>query len=403
MKRLAFYAAVIAATLALLILFWQFRSVVILLILSLTLTAALRPSVEFLEARGLRASLARALVYLLVFGVLGISLFLIIDPLLQELQILSNYLVILYDQTFRAWSAGSAIQQAIIARLPAPDQLDELTAGPAGGAILQLLFGVTQNAVTIVAGLVVIIALSLYWSADRSHFERLWLSLLPAGRRIQARRVWQTTEGTMGAYVRSEFLQSFLAVALLAIGYRLLGLDYPLLTGLLAGVTWLIPLVGFIFAALLSFLFGMASAGGLATALAALALTAAVLAFLEFVVEPRLFRRSQFSGVLIIVVIVMMVDAYGLTGFIIAPPLAVALQVMGSHIIRAVRAQPTAAVEFGTLEERLAAVSDLFNGGSATDGEPVVMPPEVASLHGRLRDLMDKAQKVSAEEGVPGL
>jgi predicted PurR-regulated permease PerM len=46
MKRLAFYTAVIAATLALVILLWQFRSVVILLILSLVLTAALRPTVE---------------------------------------------------------------------------------------------------------------------------------------------------------------------------------------------------------------------------------------------------------------------------------------------------------------------------------------------------------------------
>ena len=47
MRRLAFYVVVIAATLALLILLWQFRSVVILLILSLVLTAALRPTTVF--------------------------------------------------------------------------------------------------------------------------------------------------------------------------------------------------------------------------------------------------------------------------------------------------------------------------------------------------------------------
>lgn len=70
MRRLAFYTAIIAATLALLILFWQFRSVVILLVLSLVLTAALRPTVEWFVARGLRRGLARVLVYLLVFGVL---------------------------------------------------------------------------------------------------------------------------------------------------------------------------------------------------------------------------------------------------------------------------------------------------------------------------------------------
>ena len=58
MKRLAFYTIVIAVTLALLVLVWQFRSAVILLVLSLVLTAALRPTVEFFVARGLRPGLA---------------------------------------------------------------------------------------------------------------------------------------------------------------------------------------------------------------------------------------------------------------------------------------------------------------------------------------------------------
>lgn len=398
MKRVAFYAVVIAATLALLILLWQFRSVVILLLLSLVLTAALRPSVEFFEERGLRAPLARALVYVLVIGILGFGLYLVIAPLLSELQLLSNYLVILYDSTYRAWIEGTSLQQSIAGRLPAPDQLGEMMAGPAGAAVLQALFGVTQNLATMVAGLVVVIALSLYWSADRNHFERLWLSLLPATRRVQARRIWQTTEGTMGAYMRSEFVQSFLAIILLIIGYRLIGLDYPILMGLLAGIAWLIPLVGFVFAALGSFLFGLASTGGLTVAVMALVLTTAVLAFLEFVVEPRLFRRNQYSGVLIIAVIVMMVDAYGLIGFIIAPPLAVALQVLGGHIVRATRKTPTATIEFETLEKRLATVDERYKDLSTPEGEVVSMPPEVASLYGRLATLINEARETALEE-----
>ena len=396
MKRLAVYTAIIAATLALLIILWQFRSVAILLIISLVLTAALRPSVEFLVERGLRASLARAVVYLLVFGLVGLGLYFISGPLVKELEILSNYLVVVYDSTYRAWEAGSSLQQAVVDRLLAPDQLAESAVGPAGAAIAQLLFGVTQNAATIIAGLVIVIALSLYWSADRSHFERLWLSLLPANRRIQARRIWQKTEGTMGAYLRSEVIQSFLAVILLVIGYVMIGNDYALLTGLLAGVAWLVPLVGFIFAALLSFLIGLASSGGLSTAVESLVLTTVVLAFLEFVVEPRLFRRSQFSGVLIIVIMVMMVDAYGLTGFLIAPPLAVATQVLISHIIYATRHTATTAVEIKTLEERLQSIQDDYDEANESGEE--AMPREIASLYGRLNQLLEEARRLTPDE-----
>jgi predicted PurR-regulated permease PerM len=410
MKRLAFYTVIIAATLALLILLWQFRGVVILLVLSLVLTAALRPSVEFFVDRGLRPGLARVLVYLLVFGVLGLSLALIAGPLLAELQMLSNYLIVLYDSTYQEWLTASGLLQTIAAQLPAPDELGVTMTGPAGGAALRFLFGFTQSTATVLAGLVVVIVLSLYWSADRSHFERLWLSLLPANRRIQARRIWQATEEAMGSYVRSEFVQSFLAAVILAIGYRLIGLDYPILMGILAGLAWLIPLVGFVFAALASFLFGLASVGGLPVALGALALTTVVLAFLEFVVEPRLFRRNQFSGVLIIFLILVMVEAYGMVGFLLAPPLAVALQVLGSHVIRAMRRQPTTEIEFDTLEKRLAAVRARYDGqtapdglstadGAATaDGQPLPMPPEVASLHGRLAELIEGARRMTLEE-----
>jgi predicted PurR-regulated permease PerM len=346
------------------------------------MTAALRPSVDFLVERGVRAPLARALVYLLVFGILALGLYLISESLLNELRVLSNYVVVAYQNTYKDWLTGTSMQQAIAARLPAPDQMTETVGGSAGATALQLLFGVTQNLGTIAAGLVIIVVLSLYWSADRSHFERLWLSLLPAGRRIQARRIWQKTEGT------------------LAIGYALVGNDFPILTGLLAGIAWIIPLVGFVFAALFSFLMGLASTGDLFPAVASLVMTAVVLAFLEFVVEPRLFRRSQFSGVLIIVVIAMMVDAYGLTGFLIAPPLAVALQVLLGQVTQAIRRGPTTAVELDTIEKRLEAVNELYPLDESGNGG---MPPDVASLYGRLKELVAEAREAAVQEGLPGI
>jgi predicted PurR-regulated permease PerM len=390
MKRLAFYGVVIAATLALLVLVWQFRSVVILLILSLVLTAALRPSVDFLVERGLRPPLARILVYVLVFGIIGLILWLISAPLLAELQLLSNYLIVLYDQTYQAWANGTGVQQAIVERLPPTDQLGELLGGPAGASALQLLFGVTQNAVTIVAGIVIVVALSLYWSADRSHFERLWLSLLPANWRIQARSIWQVTEGTLGAYLRSEFIQSLLAIALLVLIYKIIGLDYPILTSLLVGLAWLVPLAGFFFAAIFAFLFGLASADGYTLAFTALLLTAGVLAFLEFVVEPRLYRRSQFSGVLTIVAILVMVEAYGLIGFILAPPLAVAIQVLLSHVVAAARRSPTASIQVESLEQRLADVTAMYANGEA--GEEGAIPPQIVNMQKRLTELIGEAR-----------
>lgn len=392
MKRLAFYVLVIAVTVGALILLWQFRSVLILLLLSLMLAAALRPSADFLHARGLPVSLSWLLVYLGLFVFVGLAVYLLGGHLLDEIQKLSNYLVMLYDFTYRSWSGGSGIQQAIVQRLPPPDQLPEAMAGPSGVSILRLVFGVGQNVVTVAASLLVIIVLSLYWSTDRQHFERLWLSLLPPGKRIQARDIWQTTETSIGNYLRSELVQALLAVVLLALGFYLLRLDYPLLAALLAGLFWLIPMAGFVFAAAVAFLAGLATNGDVQTALLALALTTAVLVFLEFVVEPRFFQRNRFSGLLIAIMVLIMVEAYGLIGFVIAPPLAVALQIFAGHVMRIMQRQPEDALALTALEKRLDVAYATYNGQREMGGEPA---PELGSLLQRLESLVEQTRDLT--------
>ena len=392
MKRLAYYVLIIAVTVAMLILLWQFRSVLLLLLLSLMLAAVLRPSAEFLKSRGLPVSLSWLLVYLGLFAVVGLSIYLLGGHLLDELQKLSNYLVILYDFTYRSWSGGSGIQQAIVQRIPPPDQLPEVMAGPSGLSILRLIFGVGQNVVTVGASLLIVIVLSLYWSTDREHFERLWLSLLPPGKRVPARSIWQTAEASIGNYLRSELVQALLAVVLLAVGFRLLGLDYPLLAALLAGLFWLVPMAGFVFAAVVAFLAGMATNGHVQTALFALVLTAGVLAFLEFVVEPRFFQRNRFSGLLIVILLLMMVEAYGLIGFVIAPPLVVALQIFAGHTMRILQRPQDDTLALAALEKRLDVAYATYNGQQELGGEPA---PELGSLLQRLESLVEQTRDLT--------
>jgi predicted PurR-regulated permease PerM len=392
MKRLAIYVAIIAVTVAALILLWQFRSVLILLLLSLMLAAALRPSADYLKERGVPASLSWLLIYVGLLGLVGLALFLLGGRLLEELRLLSNYLVVLYDFTYQRWdNSSSSVAQAIIQRLPPPDQLPEVMAGPSGLSILRVVSGVGQSLAAVVAALVIIIVLSLYWASDRAHFERLWLSLLPTGKRVTARSIWQTTEASVGDYLRSELVQAALAVVILGLSYRLIGIDYPILTALLAGFAWLIPLAGFVFAAGFSFLAGIASDSGLQVAIMALVITAAVLAFLEFVVEPRFFRRDKFSGLLIVVVVLLMVEAYGLIGFVIAPPLAVMLQILGSHLIQYMQRQPRARPQIDALEERLNLVYAAYNGQAELGEEP---GPEIGSLLNRLESLVKQTRQL---------
>jgi len=116
------------------------------------------------------------------------------------------------------WLEGSSFQQALFARLPPPSKLFEAVTGDQGQLVLPAILGFTQGIGGGVSGVLVILFLSIYWSINQIHFERLWLSLLPSGQRKQARGIWRTVEPDIGAYIRGEVIQSLLAGLLIRPG-----------------------------------------------------------------------------------------------------------------------------------------------------------------------------------------
>ena len=167
--------------------------------------------------------------------------------------------------------------------------------------MLPAILGFTQGIGGVVSDAFIILFLSLYWSINQIHFERLWLSLLPSGQRKQARGIWRTIELDLGAYIRSEVVQSLLAGLLLGLGYWLLGSPYPALLALIGALAWLIPVVGCALAMILPLLVGLLTSVqlGLTTAL----YTLVVLIALEVWVEPRLFRRKWDNPILTVVML----------------------------------------------------------------------------------------------------
>ena len=96
--------------------------------------------------------------------------------------------------------------------------------------------------------LLISLVLSIYWSVDQQHFKRLWLSLLPFDMRARAREIWQEIETGLGGYLRSQLIQSMLALILMGIGFQVLGLKYAVALAFLGAIGWLIPWVGVLLA-----------------------------------------------------------------------------------------------------------------------------------------------------------
>jgi putative permease len=335
MIRIIRYTVIVVITLMILLLLWQFSFAIVLFLLSLAVAAALRPSIKSIMERNLPKWFALGVVYfLLITGIVG-SLFLVSPPVFDELQRATNDFVANYERAKGEWPLrGSLFQQTLAEQLPPAEDLYQALTTGGGIPVLTSFFVIAQDFFSILGRIAIVIVLSLYWSADQSRFERLGLSLLPKEYHARALGVWRSVENGVGAYLRSEIIQSVLAGFLLWLGYSALGIRYPVLLALWGAIVRLIPWFGALIAVLPALFIGI----GISTSLGILATiyTFGILLALILIVEARFFPRYKYSSLLTVLFVVALAEAFGFIGVVLAPLLAVAVQILFQNLYPAV-------------------------------------------------------------------
>lgn len=350
MKRALWLMLVALATVAGALLVWHMRSVVVLLVAAIALGATLRPAATTLSRwgapRSLSALLMLLLVIVLVFGLIAVLGF----ALGEELPLLLRDVQVRALELRQSWSEGAGWQQAIAANISTPRSLDEMIASVdafleegqgataaqgddasaqesererAASAMLRLMIASAGGVAGLIGQFVILVFISLYWSLEHEWFERLWISLLPARLRQPARVTWRTVEANVGMHIRSEVLQSLCAGIVVYLGFRLLGVEQPLLLATIVALAWLIPLVGGMIALIV--LLPIALLSPLWVLIAATALVIGVLVLLEFVIETQLDKARDRMQIFGLIMAMVMLHLAGIVGLLLASPLAVAI------------------------------------------------------------------------------
>ncbi len=394
-RRIAMDALIVFGTLLLAFLLWEFRLALISFMFSLAIAAAARPFVDTWTERGIPRTAALILVYVIAIAVVIVILLLVGNSLLNELQRLTDSLARTYDQIWNEWPNGTEVQQLIVQQLPAPADLYASFSVEQQSSALNALLGFTLSSFNLLGNIFAIIVLSIYWSIDQVHFERLWLSLLPVESRARYRDMWRDIERDFGSYVRSELMQSLFAGILLGLGFWAIGLPYPTLLAVFSALAWLIPWLGGVLAVLPVALTGLSNS--LLLGIGASLYTIVVLFFLEFFIEPRFIRRRQYSSLLNILLILVLAEPFGLLGFIVAPPLAAAIELIFRYSLqtRTGSFSMESVQRIAQLRSRVKYVRELI---AENKGEP---EPQTINMLGRLEDLVDKANQVIDVE-APG-
>lgn len=362
MKRFALFVAVVFAILLGVLLAWQLSEVVLMFVASLVVAATLRAPMEWLVARRVPQGLA----ILLVYGVIGVAAFgllvFLYGQLGRELATLSEELSFLYARLRIQFGMIGQFGPGFTGRFPTPEQMTRLLTDSQVGSFERAVMGGGQNLAGLLGDALLVLILSIYWTADRLRFERLGLSLLAVKHRAAARTIWRTIETRVGRYLRSEIVQSLLVGLILAPIFTMLGLRWPVFWALLASLAWFVPLVGGFIVVIPMAIVVWLQSGPLT---AGLAVAAVVVLFLlmEFGLERRLYLRERGANVLTIMVVLIMADAFGLIGLLLAPPVAETIHILVTELanLAAARpAEPALDASVADLEAQLGTVHSLL-------------------------------------------
>ncbi len=384
-KHLVRIGTAVMTTLLALVVLWQFRTVAVYLAASFALAIAVRPVVKHWIRQRVTLRLALIVLYLVALGSIGFFLFMAGRSALNEIQQMTSAVSEQGEWNLPQWLVGTPFQKTLIARLPRPDVLFEAVTGERGQNVLPAILSFTQDIGSLVSSAVIVLLLSLYWSSNQGHFERLWLSLLPPEQRRQVRDVWQTIELDLSVYIRGQIVQSLLAGLLLGLGYWAIGSPYALLLALTGALLCLFPVVGAPLALLSPLLVGLLT--GVQLSLWTTLYTLVVLIALGAWVKPRFFKRRQDNTILTTVILIALADVFGLIGIIIAPPVSAACQILWSRLVSR-RVVAASAAHISDLKERQAQLWTIAKG---MEGPP---PPLVTSSLERLTQLIEKAEPV---------
>ena len=297
---------------------WKVRSIIILLLLSLTFAAAMRPGVEWLHGRKVPRALAILSFFLVVIGTFVLFFWLAVPPAVHQL-----------NEALQAQqSAGSTVDHSTGIRhdviVWVNDHLHKL---PSGTSIFHPIAAYGHKATDAVVGVLFTLAATWYWVSERDAMINLLVRLAPEAKRENARRTYLEIDRRLGSYTRLKFLMVFAIAAVLSTGFYLVGLNYWLLVGGAVSLFEIIPVVGPAIGALLVVAVGLPQS--VHVAVLALVVLVAVREFQSYVINPHVMGRSVGLSPLVTLVTVSVVGLlFGAFAVVLAIPAASAAETL---------------------------------------------------------------------------
>ncbi|GIN38601.1 MULTISPECIES: AI-2E family transporter [Heyndrickxia] len=294
-------------------------------------TYLLHPLVEKLHRTGLHRGIAIIIIYVIFFGGIGYSIYLGIPILIEQIKDLSdhipefanhyrNWVENLHDSTSR-WPDG--MKEQIEGRI---DKFEIWLSGFLSNAINSLM-----KLINFIFILAIIPFLSFYLLKDIDSVKRATWYFTPKKWRKAGTKFLKDVDESIGGYIRGQLLVCLLVGIISTIAFWIMGIKYPILLGIIVGITDIIPYFGPIIGAVPA---GIIAATISVKYLVYVLIIIAVLQFIEGnILSPLIVGKSlHMHPLFIILALTMGGEIGGVIGLILAVPVLAIFKVAIIHV-----------------------------------------------------------------------
>jgi predicted PurR-regulated permease PerM len=325
-RRAAVVTLVGGAIVVLALALWKLRLVLGLLFFAVIISAALRPSIEWLARHRVPKPAGLAAHYLGLLAAIAVGMAFAVPAALHQV----NHALSPSGkaQIARAAQNSSGIKHQVLVALQ--KRLKHL---PKRSALIKPATQIGVRAFEVIIGILFTFAAAAYWIFERDKAIELVCSLLPRPQRKLVRDTWDLIDAKLGAFVRGQLLLILLVGSSLSLLFWVIGEPYWILVGSFAGIVEIVPVIGPLAAGALAVAVGFTSSITVAALAAGCVLGVRLLE--DYVVMPKILGEAVgLSPLLVLVSVTAIGILFSGWAVLFAVPIAAVVVTLFDVILR---------------------------------------------------------------------
>lgn len=306
-------------------------NILIILLLAIVISAALDAPLNYLETKRVPRLLGMIFIFIAILSVLVLLIYTVLPLVILEFKELFSHFDHIQSTLYKTLGLSKFTGSLKI-------NIDTLSAAIFSGSFsfADIFPRIFNNALMVVA----LVVISFYLALYRDGVENFMRAVLPLSQEEHAIKIFHRARKKIGKWLEGQIFLSLIMAVVTFLGLEILGVNYSLVLGVLAGIFEIIPFIGPVIAGTVAFFVAISQS-----------ITLGIYVLIFFVIiqqleghllVPIIMRKATgIHPVIVVLSILMGAEIYGVTGAILAIPIIVVLQELVEDYMARKHRQPT--------------------------------------------------------------